>query len=173
LNENSIPPVVYSGSIERIDFTEEKEKKGFVLGEIFHGKNSPECGFRFIETPARRFLTVEVKGKGENINEAKILEHLAIEDIKDAVVRVRCIVSNPEERIDEKSIREALSGAYSVKVEKIFEKPEKVIRQSELSRTTDVMDALEKYIRSKPELKNVSEDMKKYAKELIRESEEA
>ncbi|HWP93593.1 MAG TPA: exonuclease SbcCD subunit D [Thermodesulfobacteriota bacterium] len=173
LNENSTPPVVYSGSIERIDFTEEKEKKGFVLGEIFKDENGWRCDFKFVETPARRFLTVEVKGKVENMDEAKVLEHLPREDIKDAVIRVRCVVSRPEDRINEKMIREALSEAYSVKIEKIFEKPERVIRQSELSRTTDVMDALDRYIRSKPELKNISEDMKKYAKELIRESEEA
>ncbi len=34
LNKNNNPPVVYAGSIERVDFSEEKEAKGYVLIEI-------------------------------------------------------------------------------------------------------------------------------------------
>ncbi|HEX3035434.1 MAG TPA: exonuclease SbcCD subunit D [Thermodesulfobacteriota bacterium] len=164
LNKGSNPPIVYSGSIERIDFTEEKEQKGFVLGEIFKGSSDWECNFEFVETPARRFLTIEVDGKD---GEDAILNRISTENVKGLVVRLRYKASNPSGEINEKKIREALSEAYSVKVERIFGKPEKAVRQTEISKTTNVMDALEKYIQSKPELKNMAEDMLKYAKELI------
>ncbi len=171
LNDGSKPPIVYSGSIERIDFTEEKEKKGFILGEIFDGSSGWECRFEFVETPARRFITIETDERDVTTSEA-ILNRIRKENIRDAVVRVRYRVSKPEEEMDEKKIREALSEAYSVKIERIFERREKVTRQTGLSKTMDVMEALEKYILSKPELKNIAEDMKKYAKELTKKSEE-
>ncbi len=49
LNEN--PPVVYSGSIERIDFGEWREAKGFVLAEVERGKTS----WRFVKIETRPF----------------------------------------------------------------------------------------------------------------------
>ncbi|MGD1937914.1 MAG: exonuclease subunit SbcD [Cyanophyceae cyanobacterium] len=44
LNPNNDPPVIYPGSIERVDFSEEKEDKGFVLVTIesFDGGGSSE-----------------------------------------------------------------------------------------------------------------------------------
>jgi DNA repair protein SbcD/Mre11 len=169
LNEGYRPPIVYSGSIERIDFTEEKERKGFVIGEVFKGLDGWECYFEFRETPARRFLTIETAERDGNINEA-ILNRIRKENIRDAVVRVRYKVLKPEDEVDEKKIREALSQAYSVKIERTFERQERS-RLIGLSKTMSVMEALEKYISSKPELKNIAEDMKRYAKELIQKYE--
>jgi exonuclease SbcD len=171
LNYGGKPPVVYSGSIERIDFTEEKEKKGFVMGEIFKDESGWESHFEFIETPARRFLTIEAGDRDINQGDA-IVNLIKGENVRDAVVRIRLKVSNPEEQFDEKRIKEALSEAYSVKIEKIFEKQEKVFRQKELSKSMDIEEALDKYIMTKPELKNIAEDMKKYAGDLIKKSKE-
>lgn len=166
LNEGYSPPIVYSGSIERIDFTEEKEKKGFVIGELFKGEEGWECRFEFIETPARRFLTIEVAETDGDISEA-ILNEIKKENVRDAVVRVRYKVSKPEDDIDEKRIREALNQAYSVKIERTFERQNKAAGKMEFPKTMDTLEALEKYVQSKPELKNIAEDMKKYAKELL------
>ncbi|HSE84443.1 MAG TPA: DNA double-strand break repair protein Mre11, partial [Thermodesulfobacteriota bacterium] len=164
LNKEGDPPVIYSGSIERIDFTEEKERKGFVLGEIYEGFSDWECNFEFVETPARRFLTIEADEKD---GEEAILNRIAEENVKDSVVRLRYKASNSAEKLNEKKIREALSEAYSFRVERVFGKPEKAVRQTDLSKTMDVMEALEKYIQSKPELKSIADDMRKYAKELL------
>lgn len=170
LNEGYRPPIVYSGSIERIDFTEEKEKKGFIIGELFKGDGRWECQFEFRETPARRFLTIEPEERDGDISEA-ILNEIKKEDVRDAVVRIRYKLSKPEDEIDEKRVREALSQAYSVKIEKAFEKQNKIAGKTEFPKTMDTLEALEKYIQSKPELKNIAEDMKKYAKELIQKYE--
>lgn len=170
LNEGHRPPIVYSGSIERIDFTEEKEKKGFIIGELFKGKERWECRFEFRETPARRFLTIEAAERDGDISET-ILNEIKKENIRDAVIRVRYKVSKPEDEIDEKKIREALSQAYSVKIEKTFGRQNKIVGKTEFPKTMDTLEALDKYIQSKPELKNITEDMKKYAKELLQKYE--
>lgn len=166
LNEGYSPPIIYSGSIERIDFTEEKEKKGFVIGELFKDAERWECRFEFRETPARRFLTLEATETDGDISEA-ILNSIKKENVLDAVVRIRYNASKPEDEIDEKKIREALSQAHSVKIEKTVERQNKVAGKMEFPKTMDTLEALEKYIQSKSELKNIAEDMKKYAKELL------
>ncbi|GAJ20095.1 unnamed protein product, partial [marine sediment metagenome] len=52
LNLNNHPPVVYPGSIERINFGEEKDDKGICLVNIEKGNTS----YEFIPLPARKFV---------------------------------------------------------------------------------------------------------------------
>ena len=64
LHKGSMPPVVYSGSLERIDFGEEHETKGFVIGSIDIEKDNPSertTRFEFIPVAARPFVTIEVE----------------------------------------------------------------------------------------------------------------
>ncbi len=85
------PPIVYPGSLERIDFGEQNDKKGFVTVEI--GEPGPD-GIRpvkheFHEVPARRFLTIKVNAATEFPTE-EVLRRIEEneEQIKDAVVRL-------------------------------------------------------------------------------------
>lgn len=171
LNDGDTPPVVYSGSIERIDFTEEREKKGFVLGEITEGEDGRSCSYRFIETPARKFITFDLGEIGPDRKRDMSRDRLSHLDVEGAVVRVRYEVGSPGEEVDEKTIKAAFEGAQTLKIERIFSKPRKVMRQTELSKTMSVMDALGKYIESKPELRKIGGEMKSYADKLIREDE--
>ena len=171
LNEADTPPVVYSGSIERIDFTEEKEKKGFVLGEILEAEGGWSCSYRFMETPARKFITIDLGEIGSDQGRDPDLGRFFRGDTEGAVVRVRYEVGSPGEEVDEKAIRSAFAGAQTLKIERIFSKPRKTMRQTELSKTMNVLEALEKYVQSRPELKKIGDEMKSYAEKLIREDE--
>jgi DNA repair protein SbcD/Mre11 len=42
LNKSNDPPVIYPGSIERVDFSEEKEEKGYILVNLTKGKTEWE-----------------------------------------------------------------------------------------------------------------------------------
>jgi exonuclease SbcD len=48
------PAIVYPGSINRVDFSEEDQQKGFVLGELHVGR----CEWEFIPVNARPFVTI-------------------------------------------------------------------------------------------------------------------
>lgn len=90
LSENR-PPIIYPGSLERIDFGEQGDKKGFVSVEI--GDPGPD-GVRpvkheFHEVPARRFLTIKVNAAVDFPTEEALRRIDENEEsIKDSVVRL-------------------------------------------------------------------------------------
>jgi DNA repair protein SbcD/Mre11 len=104
------PPAVYPGSIERVNFGEEREEKGFVVADVQAGA----CTWRFVPLPTRRFVTVDVKALSDDPTEAT-LKLIARKggDIENAVVRVRVQVSPQNQALfDEGRIRAALEGAF-------------------------------------------------------------
>jgi exonuclease SbcD len=108
------PPIVYPGSLERIDFGEQNDKKGFVSVEIDDPGPDGVRAVRhdFHEVPARRFLTIKVNADLDSPTDEvlrRIDEHEAI--IKDAVVRL-VIETTPEHLRDlrQDDIRRALNA---------------------------------------------------------------
>jgi len=109
------PPAVYSGSLERIDFGEEKEEKGFVDVTLHRQKGgSWAAQWTFHPLPVRRFITVQVEARGEEATEV-VLNALKTHPIADAVVRliIRTDASS-EPFLDNRRIREALAPAFHV-----------------------------------------------------------
>ena len=106
------PPIVYPGSLERIDFGEEKEKKGFVVVEIEGRGPDGErpVRFDFHEVDARRFLTIKVNASGEEPTDEVLrrIEERA-EVIPGSIVRLQ-IETTPERQRDlrQDEIRAAL-----------------------------------------------------------------
>lgn len=79
-------PVVYSGSLERLDFGDEDQPKGFVLLEVEAGR---PARWTFQELPARRFLTIDVALQGEEPATEQIMTALTHHDLRAAIVRIR------------------------------------------------------------------------------------
>ena len=107
------PKVVYAGSIDRVDFGEQNEDKGWVYVEIAE-KRKAEWGFR--KVTARPFLTIEATVESDNATEDVVRAIARVADrLDNAVVRVRIDV--PPERLSElrdDDIRLQLKGAYYV-----------------------------------------------------------
>jgi exonuclease SbcD len=108
------PPIVYPGSLERIDFGEERDKKGFVWVEIGEpGEDGVrEVRHTFHEVNARRFLKINVNADRESPTEEvlrRIQEHA--EETRDAIVRL-VIETSPEHERDLRhdEIRQALAA---------------------------------------------------------------
>ena len=107
------PTVVYAGSIDRVDFGEQDEDKGWVLIEIAE-KGRAEWEFRKVR--ARPFVTIEASVESDNATEDVVRAIVRHADRLDsAVVKLRIDV--PPERISElrdDDIRAQLKGAYYV-----------------------------------------------------------
>lgn len=84
LHPGAHPPVVYAGSLERVDFGEEKQEKGFCWVEIERGKTA----WRYINLPARRFQTIQVDVRTQAAPLEAIQRAISEHEIKDAVVRL-------------------------------------------------------------------------------------
>ena len=112
----SHPPVVYPGSIERIDFGEARERKGFVLAEISKGHTEWE----FIPLKTRRFLDIPVETTDAGSFMQDILSQLpAPDDLDGAICRLKLTYPGDwEPLLDEKPIVEHFKQAFSLQIQK-------------------------------------------------------
>ena len=111
------PHVVYSGSLERIDFGEENDDKGFCVIDL--DTTAPRgqrlVDFRFQPVNARRFLTIEVAVDADEDPTQEALKAIARRYVADAIVRVR--ITMPQEveaQLRESEVRDALASAHFV-----------------------------------------------------------
>ena len=108
------PPIVYPGSIERIDFGEAKEKKGFVLAEIAKGSTSWE----FVPLKTRRFLDFKLETRSADTFMADVLSQLPDPDqLTDAICRVQLRYPRDwEPLLDENAIADHFQAALSIQI---------------------------------------------------------
>jgi exonuclease SbcD len=111
LNDDGHPPVVYAGSLERIDFGEEGQPKGFCWVELARG----ETAWEFVEVDARRFVTVRADVR-DALNPLMALQQtVAAHDLRDAVVRlILRLRADQEPLVRDRDVRALLSDAYFV-----------------------------------------------------------
>jgi exonuclease SbcD len=91
LGRADAPPVIYSGSLERIDFGEEADRKGFVWAEVERG----QADWRFIEVDCRPFVTLRADVRGAGNPTQMVLDAIKRHDLKQAVARV-IVTADPE-----------------------------------------------------------------------------
>jgi exonuclease SbcD len=112
LNDKAHPPVIYPGSIERVDFGEAADDKFFVIANVERGN----CKFKWHKLSGRPFVDRAVRLKSsENITDRILAALPAPEQLDGAVVRL--VLEYPrewDELIDEVALREALSPAFEL-----------------------------------------------------------
>lgn len=164
------PPIVYPGSIERVDFSEEKEEKGFVLVELGRGKATIE----FCPLPVRAFLTIERDLSEEDDPHAALLAAISTEAVSNAVVRVIYQV-RPEQidRIDDGAIHQALSVAhnYTIQPELVSQLSRSRLPELGIGTTIDPLEALRTYLENREDLRDLQEPILNAAQGLLDETD--
>jgi len=173
LNQTNDPPVVYCGSIERIDFGEQKEEKGWVVADIEKGNTTWQFVSHYRQ-PARPFHTLRVDTRESPDPTEAVLQ--AIErrqDLTDTVVRlILRLRSEQEPLLKERDIRAALKDAYYIAA------IEKQVERLERTRLGDVnvealspLQLLEKYFQAKGMEPERTKQLLEAADALMREEE--
>jgi exonuclease SbcD len=113
LHPGGPPSVVYSGSLERIDFGEEGESKGFCWVELARGATH----WQFVPVAARPFRTIRVDARHADDPTGAVMEAVRGAGADGAVVRVQVQVrSDQEALLREREIQAELADASSVNV---------------------------------------------------------
>ena len=169
LNKNNNPPVIYAGSIERVDFSEEKEDKGYVMIEL----ENNNVHWTFCPLPARPFCTVEIDVSSAPNPQEKILQAIAKKNIKDAVVRlIYKLRSEQLELVDINELNQALATAhhYTIKAELVSQLTRSRLPELGIGNTLDPMEALSAYLENKEDIQDLVKDMLSAAQVLLDEN---
>jgi exonuclease SbcD len=173
LNPKNNPPVIYPGSIERVDFSEEEETKGYVMVELEKGK----VNWEFCPLPARPFCTIEVDVSDANDPQAKILEKIsahsspgAKKNIKDAVVRlIYKLRSEQLELININELHKVLEIAhhYTIRAELVSQLSRPRLPEFGVGNSLDPMEALAVYLKNRQDIQDLESEMLSAARNLL------
>ena len=146
LNPQGYPPVVYSGSLERIDFGEEGEEKGFCWVEL----QRSETTWSFIPVNARPFRTVNIDVRSEEDPTTVVVDALERAETEGAVIRLQVqLRADQIPGLREREIEGALADTASFIVAREIE-DEARARLGELSpETLAPLELVERYFESR------------------------
>jgi exonuclease SbcD len=168
VNEGFQPPVIYPGSIERVDFGEAKEDRFFIIAEIEKGKDTQVEWNQL--TGVRKFIDRRtVLGSNENVTEALKAALPNPREMSDAIVRL--VVDYPREwdtLIDETALRKYTENTFEFHlVKRPQSKPRIGDREGLVLTSLSPLDLLAQYfVASKAK---DTDELQKLAQEIISE----
>ncbi len=171
LNPNNQPPVVYPGSIERVDFGEEKEDKGYIYLEI----EKSNVNWQFCTLPARPFLTINLDVSEKDDPQEYILKVIAKKEIKDIVIRLIYKVRSEQlDLINTNEIHEilAIAHSYTIRPELVSQLARPRLPELGVGSSLDPLEALKTYLDNRLDLKELGPDMLEAAKNLLNGKQE-
>lgn len=150
-------PIVYSGSIDRIDFGERKEEKGFCVVTITKDK---QCSFEFVQLNTRPFIQIDIELTQQTDQTQQILATLKSYNIHDAIVKITYkLAATAIDQVDIKKIQ--LACSHSMHLVAIVPIRDVAVRtyRSVLSNDMDLPTLLKNYFESKENLKTRSQSL--------------
>ncbi|BAW95499.1 putative exonuclease [[Synechococcus] sp. NIES-970] len=166
LNPNNNPPIVYPGSIERVDFSEEKEDKGYVLIKLSKGQTD----WKFFPLPVREFLTIKIDVSESEQPEADILAEIQQFPVVDRVVRlIYKIRPEQSDQINLRTLRKSLNSAHQVflQAELVSQLSRPRLPELGLGESLDPMNALDTYLANREDLQAIAPAMREAAEQFL------
>lgn len=161
---NNDPLIYYTGSLQRIDFTEEHQEKGFVILDI--DTDNFKTKYEFIEIPSQKFFTLDINLEDSTDEMSDILKE--IEDnklqMKDCITRLRMKLNknnNVDDRIIIKELKKNMIASIA-SIQKDIEK-DKIVRDKNITDDITEEKALKSYFKDHEN----KDDIIKYGLELI------
>jgi len=168
LNKKGYPAVIYSGSVERIDFGERKEEKGFCLVSI---EKKGKTIYEFIKTPTRPFIQLDITLKAKEDQTTQVIAAINKQDLKGAIVKIIYHIPTEEkDTVNLQTIQQACSKAMHVVSVTPVQKIQTREKRSDLKISMDFTTLLGAYLDTKPDLKKKKEQLIKKASLLYEQS---
>jgi DNA repair protein SbcD/Mre11 len=168
VNEGFQPPVVYPGSIERVDFGEAKEDRFFVIADIEKGKDTQ---VDWVELKGvRKFIDRRtILGSNENVTDALKDALPSPKEMSEAIVRLS--VEYPREwdtLIDETALRKYTEDTFEFHLVKRPQSESRVrIPEGQVVSSLSPLDLLAQYFDASKA--KDTEELKKLAQQIISE----
>jgi exonuclease SbcD len=162
------PPVVYAGSLNRVDFSEEKEPKGFILADVERGA----CGWEFVPVKARPFLTLDVRAEDDDPTQTVLKAVFSAgERVRESVVRLRIETTRAAAlQLDQDEIRSQLREAFyllPIQIELLDGERERAIGRDFQGKTP--LELLQVYLEEKNVPADRRENLAAFARTLMDE----
>jgi exonuclease SbcD len=171
LNKGGHPPVIYPGSIERVDFGEAKDDKFFIIAEVEKGQTQVE--WRKLED-VRPFVDRRaILESGENVTETLKSTLPKVKELEGAIVRLT--VEYPRELdplIDEAALRKYAEGAFEFHLVKRPQMEARIrLPADQTVSSLSPLDLLDQYWRASH--MEEAEELQQLAQEIIAGDEES
>jgi exonuclease SbcD len=165
------PLTAYPGSIERVDFSEAEEEKGYLWVQVERGQTEAS----FCPLPVRPFQTIAVDVTSASEPQAKLLAAIARSPIQEAVVRLTYKVQPDQlDAIDAAALHEALTAAhtYTIQPELVSQMSRPRLPELGQRHRVDPLSALQTYLDNRADLADLAPAMVAAAQTLLTETED-
>ena len=163
--------MIYPGSIERVDYGEAREKKGFILAEV----DNHHTEYTFRELHTRRMFNLSFEAKSAETLQDDLLDMLpSPEKAQDAMIRLSITYPHEfEPMINERELRNRVEGAldFQLKRKPVYETRMRI--QSKNISSLTPKDLLTTYCQITKTSESETQALCMLAEEIFSETEKA